>query len=69
MALSWLRARRRDPSREPLIVAGTALLAAATVLRAAFSYYAGAALCWSLAFALLLALFFKHRRRHADPAP
>lgn len=64
MALSWLRLRRRDPAREPLIPAGTALLAAATVLRAGFSYYAGAALCWSLAFALLLALF---HRRHHDP--
>ncbi len=65
MALSWLRTRRREPAREPLIVAGTALLAAATVLRVGFSYYAGAALCWSLAFALLLALF--QRRKH-EPA-
>lgn len=59
MALSWLRARRRDPAREPLIVAGTLLIAAATVLRAGFSYYAGAALCWSVAFALLLAIFLR----------
>ena len=66
MALSWLRSRRRDPAREPLIVAGTVLLAAATVLRAGFAYYEGAALCWSLAFAVLLAIFLKHRR---DAAP
>lgn len=59
MALSWLRARRRDPAREPLIVAGTVLIAAATVLRAGFSCYAGAALCWSVAFALLLAIFLR----------
>lgn len=59
MALSWLRMRRRDTAREPLIVAGTALLAAATVLRTGFSYYAGAALCWSLAFALLLVVFLR----------
>lgn len=59
MALSWLRARHRDPAREPLIVAGTLLVAAATVLRAGFSYHAGAALCWSVAFALLLALFLR----------
>jgi uncharacterized protein involved in response to NO len=62
MALSRLRTRRRDPAREPLIVAGTVLLAAATVLRAGFSYYAGAALCWSLAFTLLLAIFSKKKR-------
>jgi uncharacterized protein involved in response to NO len=69
MALSWLRSRRRDPAREPLIVAGTALVAAATVLRAGFAYYAGAALCWSLAFAVLLAIFLRHRLRDGDPAP
>ena len=62
MALSWLRTRRSDPAREPLIFAGTALLAAAAVLRAGFSNYAGAALCWSLAFALLLAIFLKRRK-------
>jgi uncharacterized protein involved in response to NO len=61
MALSWLRARHRDPAREPLIVAGTLLLAAATVLRAALSYYPGAALCWCAAYALLLAIFLRKR--------
>jgi uncharacterized protein involved in response to NO len=62
MALSWLRTRRRDPAREPLIVAGTALIAAATLLRVAFEHYAAAAVCWSLAFTLLLGIFLKRRR-------
>jgi uncharacterized protein involved in response to NO len=62
MALSWLRTRRRDPAREPLFVAGTALIAAATLLRVAFEHYAAAAVCWSLAFTLLLGIFRKRRR-------
>ncbi len=59
MALSWLLKRRRDPAREPLIVAGTLLIAAATLLRAAFAWYAGAAACWSAAYLLLLAIFLR----------
>jgi uncharacterized protein involved in response to NO len=71
MALSWLRQRRRDPAREPLIVAGTALLAAATLARAGFAYYAGAALCWSAAFALLLVVFLRagNRYQRSDDGP
>lgn len=62
MALSWLLKRRRDPAREPLIVAGTVLIAAATLLRAGFAHYAGAAACWSAAYVLLLAIFLRARK-------
>ena len=57
MALSWLRARRRDPARQPLIIAGTLLIAAAALLRVGLAYYPGAAACWSAAYLLLLAIF------------
>lgn len=59
MALSWLLKKRRDPAREPLIVAGTLLIAAATLLRAGFAYYVAAAACWSAAYLLLLAIFLR----------
>jgi len=62
MALSWLRTRRRDPAREPLIVAGTVLIAAATLLRAGLVYYAGAAACWSAAYLLLVAIFARAQK-------
>jgi len=61
MALAWLLRARRDPARSPLIVWGTVLVAAAALARAAGEYVA-AALCWSAAFALLLALFVGARR-------
>ncbi|HEX7054300.1 MAG TPA: NnrS family protein [Burkholderiales bacterium] len=69
MALSWLRVRRRDPAREPLIAAGTMLIAAATLARVWLVHHAAAALCWSAAFALLLAIFLRSRneRRHDEP--
>ena len=63
MAQSRLLRLRRDAAREGLIVAGTALLSAAAVLRAGFAWYAGAAACWSAAYVLLLALFLRHRRQ------
>lgn len=63
MAQSRLLRLRRDAAREGLIVAGTALLAAATVLRAGFAWYAEAAACWSAAYLLLLAILLRPRRR------
>lgn len=71
MAQSRLLRLRRDAAREGLIVAGTALLAAATVLRAGFAWYAGAAACWSAAYVLLLVILLRSRRgdeRRAPPA-
>ncbi|HWI37959.1 MAG TPA: NnrS family protein [Burkholderiales bacterium] len=62
MALSWLRTRRRDPAREPLIVAGTVLIAAATLLRAGLAYHADAAACWSAAYLLLIAIFARAQK-------
>ena len=69
MALSWLRQRRRDPAREPLIVAGTILIATATLLRAGFAYYAGAAACWSTAYVLLLVIFVRAGRHERKETP
>ena len=64
MALAWLLKARRDPARSRLVVWGTALIAAAALGRAAGEYLA-AALAWSLAFTLLLALFAVSRRPRA----
>jgi len=61
MAMSWLLKARRDPARSAIIVWGTALVAAATLLRVAGAFEA-AALCWSAAFALLVALFAVTRK-------
>jgi uncharacterized protein involved in response to NO len=58
MAMSWLLAARRDPARSRLTVAGTLLIAAAAVLRVS-GFFTAAALCWSAAYLLLLALFFR----------
>lgn len=68
MAMSWLLKARRVPDRSAAILIGTLLLAAATVFRVIGSFDAGpwlhvAAGCWSAAFALLLALFARTRRR------
>lgn len=60
MAQSWLLKARRDPSRSIGIVAGTALVALATVLRVAGLLEAAAA-CWSAAFLTLLAVFRARR--------
>ena len=59
MAMSRLLKARRDPARSASIVWGTVLVAAAALLRVAGAFEA-AALCWSAAFALLLALLLIH---------
>jgi uncharacterized protein involved in response to NO len=61
MAMSWLLKRRRDPSRSPLIVAGTALIALAALCRV-LGFFAAAVWCWSAAFLLLLAIFLNATR-------
>ena len=62
MARGWLLQARLDPATFPTIVWGTTLIAVATLARAA-GQYVPAALCWSGAFALLLALFAFSGRR------
>ena len=67
MATTALLKARRDPSRARLPVWGTVLVAAATLARAAAGesalaspgWLAFAVLCWSGAFALLLALLVR----------
>lgn len=56
MAMGWLLKARAWPSRLPLVLLGTLLLAAATVARILGALEV-AALCWSAAYATLLALF------------
>ena len=56
MALAWLLRARRDPARSAIVVWGTVLIAGAVLARAA-GQYVPAALAWSAAFALLVALF------------
>jgi len=68
MALSWLLKSRRSPAGQSAIVWGTALLAAATVLRGVGApdspvLLLAAAACWAAAFAVLVALFWRSRRR------
>jgi uncharacterized protein involved in response to NO len=60
MAQSWLLRARGEPSRSPAIVAGTALVALATVLRV-LGYLEAAAACWSAAFVTLLFLLLARR--------
>jgi uncharacterized protein involved in response to NO len=67
MATLWLTQRRAAPARSPIVVWGTAALAASAVLRALGAIHAGAwliaaAACWTLAFVLLLVLFWRSRR-------
>ena len=62
MARGWLLQARVDPAGCRAILWGTALIAAATLARAAGQYVA-AALCWSGAFVMLLGLFAFYRRR------
>lgn len=68
MAQSWLLKARRSGEGTAAIVSGTLLLAAATAFRllGAFDstrWLFAAAACWSAAFATLLALFWRARRR------
>ena len=75
MASTWTLRARRGLADAALIVAGTALLAAATGLRvlgsfgvpAAWRWIEASALCWTAAFALLLIVFrrcARARREH-----
>jgi uncharacterized protein involved in response to NO len=64
MALAWLLRARRDPARSSIVVWGTLLIAVAVLLRTAGEYVA-AALAWSAAFTLLLALFAASGRPRA----
>jgi uncharacterized protein involved in response to NO len=64
MALAWLLRARRDPARSSTVVWGTLLIAVAVLLRTAGEYVA-AALAWSAAFTLLLALFAASGRPRA----
>lgn len=64
MALAWLLRARRDPARASTVVWGTLLIAVAVLLRTAGEYVA-AALAWSAAFTLLLALFAASGRPRA----
>jgi uncharacterized protein involved in response to NO len=59
MAISWLLKARRPLDGAPEIVAGTLLLAAATVCRV-MDWLAIAATCWSAAFVLLCLLFLRN---------
>jgi uncharacterized protein involved in response to NO len=56
MAMSWLLKARRMAEGSRVVVAGTLLIAAATLLRVSGSPGIAAG-CWSAAFVLLLALF------------
>ncbi len=70
MAMSWTLRARRGLADVTLVVAGTALLAAATALRvlgslgaaAAWPWIEAAAACWTAAFVLLLVLFWRCAR-------
>ena len=67
MAASWLLRARRAPEGSRIIVVGTLLIAAAALLRVAGAFQPGpwlylAAACWSAAFVLLCALFWRSRR-------
>lgn len=66
MATLWLTQRRRSPANAHSVVWGTILIAASTMLRAAGAIFPGpwlvlSAACWSLAFALLVLLFWRTR--------
>ncbi len=69
MAMAWAAATRQDPARDRLRVWGTILIAGSTLARvlAGFGVYDARALlllasvCWSGAFALLLASFVRAR--------
>ena len=71
MALTWLRLARRDPARAALPLWATLFVAIATMSRVAADFSVGdrsvllwtAAVCWSVAYGLLLALFARTPRR------
>lgn len=66
MAMSWALKNRFDPARSPEVPWGTGLIAAAVLCRIAGSFDPNpwlslAAACWSGAFVLLLAFFWRIR--------
>ena len=68
MATLWLSQRRLSPARTSIIVWGTALIAASVVCRVLGAlqptpWLLVSAGCWSAAYALLLLLFWRTRRR------
>jgi uncharacterized protein involved in response to NO len=68
MATLWLTQARRSPASNPAIVWGTALIAASTAFRVLSAFHPlpwllAAAACWSAAYVLLLALFWRARAR------
>ncbi len=68
MAMSWALKHRFDPARSAELPWGTALIAAAVLCRIAGSFDPNpwltlAAACWSSAFVLLLAFFWRIRLR------
>lgn len=69
MAMAWMLRARHEPGRERLVTWGTGLIAAAALLRVAGAFRPGpwlelAAACWTAAFGLLLALFWRYRPRN-----
>jgi uncharacterized protein involved in response to NO len=67
MAMFWKLKSRRGLADTNLIVWGTALLALATCARMLGAFQSSiwlhvAAACWTMAFALLLVLFWRDRR-------
>jgi uncharacterized protein involved in response to NO len=67
MATLWLTQRRHSPASARIVVWGTMLISLSTVLRAAGAIFPGpwlvlSAACWSLAFALLILLFWRTRK-------
>lgn len=65
MAQAWLLKARRDPPRVPGIVVATVLMALATVFRMV-SLLELAAGCWTAAFVMLLAIFWRSRKRMTE---
>jgi uncharacterized protein involved in response to NO len=68
MATLWLAKFRRPPARSMLIVCGTALIAGSTAFRVLGAFHPEpwllvSAACWSAAYSVLLALFWRVRTR------
>jgi uncharacterized protein involved in response to NO len=71
MATSWLLKARRPETHNGAVVTGTALIAAATLLRALGEFQPAwllvAAGCWTVAFSLLLGIFLANLKVAAHP--
>lgn len=66
MATLWLSQRRLPPARSSIIVWGAGFIAASTLLRAGGAVFGrpwliASAACWSVAFTLLVVLFWRTR--------